>query len=41
MLVADRRALRLDRKPPANVNVALEVEATRFLEMFLHRLQTP
>jgi inosine-uridine nucleoside N-ribohydrolase len=40
MLVADRRALRLDRKAPANVNVALEVEAARFLEMFLQRLQT-
>jgi inosine-uridine nucleoside N-ribohydrolase len=40
MLVADRRALRRDRKAPANVNVALEVEATRFLEMFLNRLQT-
>jgi inosine-uridine nucleoside N-ribohydrolase len=40
MLVADRRALRLDHKTPVNVNVALEVEATRFLEMFLNRLQT-
>jgi inosine-uridine nucleoside N-ribohydrolase len=41
MLVADRRALRLDHKTPAHVNVALEVEATRFLEMFLNRLRTP
>jgi purine nucleosidase len=41
MLVADRRALRLDVKAPANVSVALEVEAARFLEMFLHRLHTP
>jgi purine nucleosidase/pyrimidine-specific ribonucleoside hydrolase len=39
MLVADRRPLRLDRKAPANVNVALEVEADRFLELFLARLQ--
>jgi inosine-uridine nucleoside N-ribohydrolase len=40
MLVADRRALRDDRKAPANANVALEVEAARFLAMFLHRLHT-
>jgi purine nucleosidase/pyrimidine-specific ribonucleoside hydrolase len=41
MLVADRRALRADLKAPANVDVAVEVDAARFLEMFLHRLQTP
>jgi purine nucleosidase/pyrimidine-specific ribonucleoside hydrolase len=41
MLVADRRPLLSDLKAPANVNVALEVDAARFLEMFLHRLQTP
>jgi inosine-uridine nucleoside N-ribohydrolase len=41
MLVADRRPLRPDLKAPANVNVALEVEAARFLEMFLSRLRTP
>ena len=41
MLVADRRPLHSDLKAPANVNVALEVDAARFLEMFLHRLQTP
>jgi inosine-uridine nucleoside N-ribohydrolase len=40
MLVADRRPLHDDLKAPANVNVALEVDASRFLEMFLHRLQT-
>jgi inosine-uridine nucleoside N-ribohydrolase len=41
MLVADRRSLRADLKAPANVDVAVEVDAARFLEMFLHRLQTP
>jgi inosine-uridine nucleoside N-ribohydrolase len=41
MLVADRRPLHSDLKAPANVHVALEVDAARFLEMFLHRLQTP
>jgi inosine-uridine nucleoside N-ribohydrolase len=41
MLVADRRPLHADLKAPANVHVALEVDAARFLEMFLHRLQTP
>jgi purine nucleosidase/pyrimidine-specific ribonucleoside hydrolase len=41
MLVADRRPLHDDLKAPANVRVALEVDAARFLEMFLHRLQTP
>jgi inosine-uridine nucleoside N-ribohydrolase len=41
MLVADRRSLHSDLKAPANVHVALEVDAARFLEMFLHRLQTP
>jgi inosine-uridine nucleoside N-ribohydrolase len=41
MLVADRRPLHPDLKAPANVHVALEVDAARFLEMFLHRLQTP
>jgi inosine-uridine nucleoside N-ribohydrolase len=39
MLVADRRPLRADFMAPANVHVALEVEAARFLEMFLTRLQ--
>jgi purine nucleosidase/pyrimidine-specific ribonucleoside hydrolase len=41
MLVADRRPLHSDLKAPANVHVALEVDAARFLEMFVHRLQTP
>ena len=41
MLVADRRPLHADLKAPANVHVALEVDAARFLQMFLHRLQTP
>ena len=41
MLVADRRPLLADLKAPANVHVALEVDAARFLEMFLHRLHTP
>ena len=41
MLVADRRPLHSDLKAPANMHVALEVDAARFLEMFLHRLQTP
>jgi hypothetical protein len=41
MLVADRRPLLADLKAPANALVALEVDAARFLEMFLHRLQTP
>lgn len=41
MLVADQRPLRPALKPPANVNVALEVDAARFLEMFLMRLQRP
>ena len=43
MLIADRRSLRADLKAPANgnVDVALEADAARFLEMFLHRLQTP
>jgi inosine-uridine nucleoside N-ribohydrolase len=40
MLVADRRPLHADLQAPTNVNVALEVDAARFLEMFLHRLQT-
>jgi inosine-uridine nucleoside N-ribohydrolase len=40
MLVADRRPLLSDRKAPANAHVAVEVDAARFLEMFLHRLQT-
>lgn len=40
MLVADRRPLRHDLMAPANVHVALEVEAARFLETFLHRLHT-
>jgi inosine-uridine nucleoside N-ribohydrolase len=39
MLVADRRALRPDRRAPANVNIALEVDAARFLELFLMRLR--
>lgn len=41
MLVADRRPLLSELKAPANVHVALEVDAARFLAMFLHRLQTP
>jgi inosine-uridine nucleoside N-ribohydrolase len=41
MLVADRRPLLSALKAPANVDVALEVDAERFLEMFLQRLQTP
>jgi purine nucleosidase/pyrimidine-specific ribonucleoside hydrolase len=41
MLVADRRPQGPDRMAPANVRVALEVDAARFLEMFLHRLGTP
>jgi purine nucleosidase len=41
MLVADRRPLLTDVKAPANAHVALDVNAARFLEMFLHRLQTP
>jgi purine nucleosidase/pyrimidine-specific ribonucleoside hydrolase len=41
MLVADRRRLHPDLQAPANVRVALEVDAARFLEMFLHRLRTP
>jgi inosine-uridine nucleoside N-ribohydrolase len=41
MLVADRRPLHTELKAPANVSVALEVDATRFLEMFLHRLSMP
>ncbi|HSF32029.1 MAG TPA: nucleoside hydrolase [Candidatus Tectomicrobia bacterium] len=40
MLVADRRALRLQQKAPTNVNVALAVDAARLLEMFCMRLQT-
>ncbi len=40
MLVADRRPLHPKFKATANVKVALEVDAARFLEMFLHRLQT-
>ena len=41
MTVADRRPLRPDLKPPANVNVALEVDDARFLEMFLTRIHAP
>jgi inosine-uridine nucleoside N-ribohydrolase len=41
MLVADRRPLQPILKPPANVNVALEVDGGRFLEMLLTRLQQP
>jgi inosine-uridine nucleoside N-ribohydrolase len=41
MTVADRRPLRPDLKPPANVNVALEVDDARFLEMFLTRIHRP
>jgi purine nucleosidase/pyrimidine-specific ribonucleoside hydrolase len=40
MLVADRRPLRADLMAPANVHVALEVEAARFLTLFLDRLRT-
>jgi inosine-uridine nucleoside N-ribohydrolase len=41
MLVADRRTLHPGHKAPANVNVALEVDAGRFLELFLGRLERP
>jgi inosine-uridine nucleoside N-ribohydrolase len=41
MLVAERRPLLTDLKAPANVHVALEVDATRFMELFLHRLHRP
>jgi purine nucleosidase len=41
MLVADRRPLLTDLKGPANAHVALDVNAARFLETFLHRLHTP
>ena len=41
MTLADRRPLRADLKAPANVHVALDVEATRFLDLFLARLRTP
>jgi inosine-uridine nucleoside N-ribohydrolase len=40
MLVADRRPLLTDLKALANAHVAVDVNAARFLEMFLHRLQT-
>jgi inosine-uridine nucleoside N-ribohydrolase len=40
MLVADRRPLRSDLRVPANAHVALEVEAARFLTLFLNRLHT-
>jgi len=41
MLVADRRPWRPAQKAPPNAQVALEVEAGRFLELFLSRLQRP
>jgi pyrimidine-specific ribonucleoside hydrolase len=41
MTVADRRALRPERKAPANAKVALEVDGPRFLDLFLARLRTP
>jgi inosine-uridine nucleoside N-ribohydrolase len=41
MLVADRRPLRPARKATPNARVALDVEAGRFLELFLSRLQRP
>jgi purine nucleosidase/pyrimidine-specific ribonucleoside hydrolase len=41
MTVADRRPLRPDLKAPATMNVAVEVDDARFLEMFLARLHTP
>jgi purine nucleosidase/pyrimidine-specific ribonucleoside hydrolase len=41
MTVADRRPLRPDLKAPANVHVAVEVDAARFLELFLTRIATP
>ncbi|MBI3328339.1 MAG: nucleoside hydrolase [Nitrospinae bacterium] len=41
MTVADRRPLRSDLKAPANMNIALEVDATRFLDLFLTRIRTP
>jgi inosine-uridine nucleoside N-ribohydrolase len=39
MLVADRRPLRSTHKAPPNAQVALEVDALRFLELFLGRLR--
>jgi pyrimidine-specific ribonucleoside hydrolase len=41
MLVTDRRPLHTALKAPANVQVALGVDAGRFMELFLHRLQRP
>jgi len=40
MTLADRRPLRPDLKAPANVSVAVEVDAARFLELFLTRMRT-
>ncbi len=41
MTIADRRPLLPDLKGPANVDVALAVDAPRFLELFLTRIRTP
>ncbi|MBI3325222.1 MAG: nucleoside hydrolase, partial [Nitrospinae bacterium] len=41
MTVADRRPLPPDLKAHPNVDVALEVDDARFLEMFLERIRTP
>jgi purine nucleosidase/pyrimidine-specific ribonucleoside hydrolase len=41
MTVADRRPMRPDLTAPANMNVAVEVDDARFLEMFLARVHTP
>jgi purine nucleosidase len=41
MLVADRRPRHAELPAAGNVNVALEVDAARVLEMFLQRLRTP
>lgn len=38
MTVADRRTLPSARKAPANCRVAMEVDATRFLDLFVERI---
>lgn len=38
MVVADRRPLHANHKAPPNAQVALEVDASRFLELFISRL---
>jgi purine nucleosidase len=39
MTVADRRSLHPELKAPANANVALDVDSSRFLDLFLTRLR--